>query len=65
MRTYVLISGAIFAVLVIAHVVRLYFEGVSVALEPAFVISTIFGVVMSVWAWYLLKHHGKGESDHS
>ena len=65
MRTYLWVSGAIFAVVVFAHVARLYLEGVPVALEPAFAISTVFSIAMSGWAWYLLKHHGRGESDRS
>jgi hypothetical protein len=55
MRTYVMVSGAIFAMLVFSHVARLYAEGAAVALEPIFAVTTALGIAMSGWAWYLLR----------
>lgn len=62
MRTYVITSGAIFSLLVLAHIVRLLSEGVMVAFEPFFAASTMLGIGMTVWAWCLLrrlKRHGE------
>jgi hypothetical protein len=50
MRTYVIVSGAIFAMLVFGHVARLYAEGAAVALEPVFAVTTALGFAMSGWA---------------
>jgi hypothetical protein len=55
MRTYVIASGAIFALLVLAHVARLFSEGVTVAFEPPFAAATVLGIGMSAWAWHLLR----------
>ena len=63
MRTYVMVSGAMFVLLVLAHVARLLFEGVMVAFQPVFAASTVLGVGMSVWAWYLLRRKKTSAND--
>ena len=58
MRAYLLTSGAVFALLVVAHVVRLFAEGPTVALKPVFVITTLLAVALTAWAWRLWKQVG-------
>jgi hypothetical protein len=59
MRAYLIASGGIFALLVLAHIARLLSEGIMVAFEPIFAASTILGVGMSAWAWRLLMQKKK------
>jgi hypothetical protein len=54
MRSYLVVSGALFALLVGAHVARMVVEGVGVAGHADFVVSTIVGVGMTAWALRLL-----------
>jgi hypothetical protein len=55
MRTYVKTTGAVFGLLVLAHLARLYAEGWPVATDPAFVLTTLMAVGLSAWAWRLLQ----------
>ena len=54
MKAYVMTSGAIFALVAIAHVLRVTAEGAHLAGEPFFVLTTLASVGMSVWAWRVL-----------
>ena len=54
MRTYVITTGAIFALLVVAHIWRIYVER-SAAMEPFFILSTLLAVTFTVWAWRLAR----------
>jgi hypothetical protein len=56
---YVIISGAIFALLVLAHVARLFFEGITALFEPTFAASTILAIGMTVCSWGLLFRRKK------
>ena len=55
MRAYVATTGAVFGLLVLAHVWRVALEGWSMAREPAIVISTLASVGFCAWAWRLLR----------
>jgi hypothetical protein len=55
MRAYIMTSGAIFAVLVAAHIWRVAVEGLPVARDPWFVGSTLIAVSLSVWAASLVR----------
>jgi hypothetical protein len=55
MRAYVMMSGGIFALIVLAHVLRMIEEGPQVARDPLFVVATIVAVAFSVWAFWLLR----------
>jgi hypothetical protein len=51
MKAYVTTTGALFSLLVVAHIWRAVVEGPSVIKSPIFVASTIVATAMVVWAW--------------
>ena len=51
MKAYVTTTGALFCLLVMAHIWRAVVEGPSVIKSPIFVASTIVATAMVVWAW--------------
>jgi hypothetical protein len=51
MKAYVTTTGALFSLLVMAHIWRAVVEGPSVVKSPIFVASTIIATAMVVWAW--------------
>ena len=55
MKAYLMISGTLFGVLLIAHLLRLYGEGLQVAADPWFVLSTVLSGWLCVWAVRLLR----------
>lgn len=55
MRVYVMITGTLFGVLVIAHVLRVVQEGPALAKEPWYILITLAAAALSVWAWLLLR----------
>lgn len=54
MRTYVMITGAVFALLVVAHLWRLVAESPALASDPGFVVITVASAFLSLWAARLL-----------
>jgi hypothetical protein len=58
MRTYVITTGILFGLLVLAHLVRLGIEGVRLAKDPFFVLATLVSAGMSLWAWRLARRPG-------
>jgi hypothetical protein len=58
MRTYVITSGTIFALLVLAHVARMIAESVALARDPSYVIITLAAAAMSIWAFSTLRRAG-------
>lgn len=55
MKAYVATTGLAFALLVVAHLVRLGLEGSRLLTEPDFVIATLVPAALCVWAWRLFK----------
>ncbi len=55
MRTYVMTTGVIFALLVVAHVWRLFAESASLAADPFYILITLAAGLLSVWALLLLR----------
>ena len=55
MKAYVMITGAIFGLLVVAHAWRAVEEGARVARDPWFVGFTILAVALCGWAVVLLR----------
>ena len=56
MRAYVATTGAVFALIAVAHVVRVAVEGSRLVTEPLFVALTLATIGLSVWAGRLLWH---------
>ena len=54
MKAYIMTSGIIFALLAVAHVLRVMAEGTYLAAEPFVILTTCAAIGMSVWAWRVL-----------
>ena len=55
MKAYVITSGAMFALLVLAHLWRAVVEGARMYTDPAFIAVTVMALAMSAWAWRVLR----------
>jgi hypothetical protein len=55
MKAYLITTGAVFALLTLAHLVRMVIEGGHVAMDPVFAIFTIISASLCVWALMLLR----------
>lgn len=55
MKPYLLTTGSIFGLIVLAHVWRVVEEGVRLARDPWFVLLTIVSAGLSLWAFRLLR----------
>lgn len=55
MKTYVITTAVIFALLTLAHVWRGIEEGPHLAMEPWFILFTLASAALCVWAVYLLR----------
>ena len=49
MKSFVAISGSIFALLLVAHGARFAAEGASVLGEPIFILTTVASAAMTLW----------------
>ena len=59
MRAYLIVSGLLFVLVVVAHVARLAVEGWWHLREPDFMLSTLAVLAMAAWAAYLLMRFQK------
>ena len=50
MRAYVLVTGSIFALVVVAHVARMIVESPALATDPAYLALTILAAALAIWA---------------
>ena len=55
MKAYVMTTGAVFALLTLAHLLRIILEGPHLATEPFYILITIAAAGLSIWAWRLLR----------
>ncbi|MBU6436982.1 MAG: hypothetical protein KGJ44_08565 [Betaproteobacteria bacterium] len=55
MRAYVMTTGAVFALLTLAHAWRVVVEGARVATDPVFVALSVAAAALALWAWRLLR----------
>jgi hypothetical protein len=58
MRTYVMVTGILFALLTAAHIVRMFMEPSSVT-DPIFMAFTVLAAGMTAWSWMALRQ-GRG-----
>ena len=54
-KAYVMTTGAVFALLTLAHLLRIILEGPHLAREPLYVLITIAAAGLCIWAWRLLR----------
>lgn len=55
MRTYILTTGTIFALIFLAHIARIFSEGTHLLSEPIWDLLTIMAAALSLWALRLLR----------
>jgi hypothetical protein len=55
MKTYVMTTGSVFALIVVAHIWRVLEEGTHLARDPFFILITVAATALSAWACWLLK----------
>jgi hypothetical protein len=55
MKSYLIISGAIFGLITLAHLARIIFENHRLALDPIFVLLTLAAAALTVWAWRIWR----------
>ena len=55
MKTYIITSGAIFALIAIAHIIRVATESTRILHEPIFLLLTILAAALSIWAFVVLR----------
>ena len=55
MKAYLVTTCIIFALIVLAHILRVFAEGARLAKDPFFILLTLLAGALSVWAWRLLR----------
>lgn len=58
MKVYLLVTGTIFALIALAHILRMIFEP-SVIRDPVFLVLTMLTIAMSIWSSLLLRRGEK------
>ena len=59
MRSYVVTTGLIYVLLLLAHVARLVAEGRSPLESTAFVATSVVAAAMAAWSWRVYRSLGK------
>ena len=55
MKAYVMTTGTVFGLIVVAHIWRAIAEGPSLVKDPFFILATIVAISLSLWAWRVLR----------
>lgn len=55
MKAYVITTGLVFALLTLAHLWRIIVEGLRMATDPWFALTTLIPAALCVWAVRLLR----------
>jgi len=55
MKAYVITTGIIFALIVVAHILRAIAEGPALAKDPHFILLTLLAVALCIWAVRLFQ----------
>jgi len=48
-------TGAVFALITLAHLFRVVVEGTRLVTEPFFIVLTVAAAALTFWAWRLLR----------
>ena len=57
MRAYLVTTGLIFALIVVAHIARMIGESAVLARDPVYLAITLLAAALSGWAGLLLRRH--------
>jgi hypothetical protein len=55
MKAYVMTTGAVFGLLTLAHLLRIFVEGRHLATDPLYILITLAAASLSLWAWRVLR----------
>jgi hypothetical protein len=55
MKAYLITTGVVFGLIVVAHLCRVFAEGSKLLMDPLFLLLTFAAAALSFWAWRLLK----------
>jgi protein-S-isoprenylcysteine O-methyltransferase Ste14 len=58
MKAYVITTGAVFGLLTLAHICRVFVEP-NLAKEPWFILFTLLALALCLWAWRVLRRSGR------
>jgi hypothetical protein len=54
-KAYIMTTGAVFGLIVVAHVWRVAVEGLALAKDPAYILLTLAAAGLTVWSWRVLR----------
>jgi hypothetical protein len=54
MKAYVMTTGAVFGLITLAHILRMFMEGRHLATEPLYILLTVAAASLCLWALRLL-----------
>ena len=54
-KAYVMTTGSVFGLIVLAHVWRVIEEGTHLATDPSYILLTAAAAALSLWAWRVLR----------
>jgi hypothetical protein len=63
MRAYVATTGAMFALIVVAHIARLAVEGRHAFHSPVFIVASLLSVGILVWSVLIYLRLDRGDAD--
>jgi tellurite resistance protein TehA-like permease len=55
MKAYIMTTGAVFGLLVVAHIWRIIEEGAALAKDPSYILITLAAAGLCLWACRLLR----------
>jgi hypothetical protein len=55
MKAYVITTGAVFGLLVLAHIWRAIEEGPALAKNPFYIVITLAAAALCFWAWRVFR----------
>jgi hypothetical protein len=58
-RAYVITTGIVFALVVVAHILRAIEEGSQLIKQPPYILTTLAAVALCVWAMSLIRHSSR------
>jgi len=59
MKAFLITTGTVFGLIVVAHIARAIMEGPHVSKDPVFISLTILAAGLSAWSWRLLWTLGR------
>jgi hypothetical protein len=59
MKAYLMTTGSVFGLIVLAHVWRVIAEGPHLVSDPWYILLTAAAAALCVWAWRLLRLLGR------